>query len=82
VPIAHWGTENTIRSWMRLRRPRIEIRIGRPFRLPPVDPDERGASLRHNADEVMCRLAALLPPAYQGHYRDHPRLRELLASGA
>jgi len=82
VPIAHWGTEDTIRCWMRLRRPRIEIRVGRPFRLPPLDRDDRGASLRRNADEVMCHLAALLPPTYHGAYAENPRLRELLAGGA
>ena len=78
VPIAHWGTEHTVRCWMRLRRPRIEMRVGRPFLLPPLDPDDRGTSLRRNADEVMCHLAALLPPAYRGAYASHPRLLELL----
>jgi len=78
VPIAHWGTETTIRCWIRLRRPHIEIRVGQPFTLPPLDPEDRGTSLRRNADEVMCHLAALLPPAYRGVYAGHPRLRELL----
>jgi 1-acyl-sn-glycerol-3-phosphate acyltransferase len=31
-------------------------------------------------DEIMCRIAALLPPAYRGVYSDHPRLKELLTS--
>ena len=82
VPIAHWGTEATMSSWLRLRRPRIEVRVGRPFRLPPLDPNDRSASLRRNADEVMCHLAALMPAERWGRYAEHPRLRELLAGGA
>jgi len=27
----------------------------------------------------MCRIAAMLPPAYRGIYADHPRLKALLA---
>jgi 1-acyl-sn-glycerol-3-phosphate acyltransferase len=79
VPIAHWGTETTMSSWRRLRRPRIEIRVGRPFRLGPLDPNNRSGSLRRNADEVMCHLAALMPAERWGLYAEHPRLRELLA---
>lgn len=80
LPIAHWGTERTMPAWLALRRPRISVRIGRPFRLPPLDPAARSASLRRNADEVMCHLAALMPPERRGAYVEHPRLRELLAS--
>ncbi|OGO45763.1 MAG: hypothetical protein A2W34_07995 [Chloroflexi bacterium RBG_16_64_32] len=81
VPIAHWGTEATMSSWLRLRRPRIEVRVGRPFRLAPLDPDDRSASLRRNADEVMCHLAALMPAERWGLYAEHPRLKSLLAEG-
>ena len=30
--------------------------------------------------EVMCQIAAMLPPEYRGVYADHPRLKELLAA--
>ena len=82
VPIAHWGTEATMSSWLRLRRPRIEVRVGRPFRLPPLDPNDRSASLRRNADEVMCHLAALMPAERRGSYGQHPQLKALLADAA
>ncbi len=78
VPIAHWGTETTIRCWMHLRRPHIEMRIGPPFRLPALDPSDRTAGLRRNADEVMCHLAALMPPERRGVYAEDPRLHQLL----
>ena len=81
VPMAHSGTDRVLHSLVRLRRHPIDIRIGRPFHLPQLDTNNRSASLRRNGDEVMCRLAALLPPSYRGIYADHPRLKELLASG-
>jgi 1-acyl-sn-glycerol-3-phosphate acyltransferase len=77
LPIAHWGTERTVSSWLSLRRPRIGVRIGQPFHLPPIDPDNRSASLRRNADMVMARLAALLPPAYRGLYADHAIVHQI-----
>jgi 1-acyl-sn-glycerol-3-phosphate acyltransferase len=56
-------------------------RFGKPFRLPPFSRENREEDLRRQTDEVMCRIAALLPPEYRGVYADHPRLHELLASG-
>jgi 1-acyl-sn-glycerol-3-phosphate acyltransferase len=82
LPFAHSGTDHVLQSLLRLRRHPIDVIIGRPFQLPPLDPNDRSASLRRNADEVMCRLAALLPPSYRGIYADHQRTKELLGSGA
>ena len=36
--------------------------------------------LEDGTTEVMCRIAAMLPPEYRGVYADHPRLKELLAA--
>lgn len=79
VPVGITGTENAFEQLRRLRRPHLTIRFGKPFTLPPLDPDNREAALRRNTDEIMCRIAALLPPAYRGVYANHPRLQELLA---
>jgi 1-acyl-sn-glycerol-3-phosphate acyltransferase len=35
--------------------------------------------LKQYTDEIMCRIAALLPERYRGVYAEHPRLKELLA---
>ncbi len=78
IPAAVTGTETTMESWLRLRRPRLTLRIGAPFKLPPLDEDGRAAALRHNTDEIMCRIAVLLPSKYRGVYADHPRTLELL----
>jgi len=52
--------------------------VGKPFKLPPLAPAERNSELRRHTDELMCRIAALLPPHNRGVYANHPRLTELL----
>lgn len=79
VPLAIWGTETAIRELLRLRRPHVWARFGPAFRLDPVTEKDRMAGLRRNTDEIMCRIAVLLPVRYRGVYADHPRLQELLA---
>ena len=46
--------------------------------LPALTRQERDKILQQSTDEMMCQIAALLPPAYRGVYADHPRLAELL----
>ena len=79
IPVGIFGTEHAWACWLRLRRPVLTMRTGKPFRLPPLDPAHRQSRLRADTDEIMCRIAALLPAKYHGHYADHPRLQELLA---
>ncbi len=79
VPIGVYGTETAFSSWLRLRRPTLTLHIGDPFSLPALDPDQRHARLRFDTDEIMCRIAALIPAQYHGYYADHPRLQSLLA---
>jgi 1-acyl-sn-glycerol-3-phosphate acyltransferase len=78
VPAAITGTYQGIKKVLRLQRPHILIRFGEPFMLPPVDRNSRDASLKMNTDEIMCRIAAMLPPEHRGIYTDHPRVKELL----
>jgi 1-acyl-sn-glycerol-3-phosphate acyltransferase len=78
LPVGIIGTDQTFQTLSRLRRPELVVRVGEPFQLPPLEANGRSASLRRNTDEIMCRIAALLPPRYWGHYRDHPRLRQLV----
>jgi 1-acyl-sn-glycerol-3-phosphate acyltransferase len=79
VPVGIVGSEKINQHWLRLRRPPVTIRIGRPYTLPEIDRENRQAWLSHYTDEIMCRIAALLPPDYRGFYSSHPRLKELLA---
>jgi len=78
LPVAVSGTWQITSEILTLRRPVIKVNIGEPFSLPKVDRKERDKDLRRNTDEIMCQLAALLPPENRGVYADHPRVLELL----
>jgi 1-acyl-sn-glycerol-3-phosphate acyltransferase len=82
VPAAVTGTERVGADLARLRRPAFTLVIGEPFQLPPLDHEARPEDLRHGTEEVMARIAVLLPPAYRGVYAEHPRTIELLAQQA
>jgi 1-acyl-sn-glycerol-3-phosphate acyltransferase len=81
VPMAITGSENSLKKMFTLQRPRVTVRVGQPFYLPPLERGDRDGSLQRNTGEIMCRIAALLPPAYRGVYANHPRLEELLGDG-
>ncbi len=80
VPVALVGSEdyNVVAHLRRLKRPHVTVYVGDPFTLPPVRGKERDAALEEYTDEIMCRIAALLPAEKRGVYADHPRLMELL----
>jgi len=81
VPVSVTGTEDHVvfPNLKRLRRANVVIRVGPPFRLPPLPRQDREAVLQQYTDEIMCRIAVNLPPEYRGFYAEHPRLRELMA---
>jgi 1-acyl-sn-glycerol-3-phosphate acyltransferase len=81
VPVALTGTHRPYDHWKRLRRPLMTAHYGPPFNLPPLPENGRADALRRNTDEIMCHIAALLPPEYRGVYADHPRTLELIQQG-
>ena len=62
----------------RFKRLDITIRVGETFTLPPLPRQNKDEFLQQSTDEIMCRIAAMLPPEYRGVYAEHPRLLELL----
>jgi len=68
VPAAIWGTENIISNLKRLRRSEVHLRIGQPFQLPEGRANTE--QLEAYTDEVMLKIAAMLPPEYRGVYAD------------
>jgi 1-acyl-sn-glycerol-3-phosphate acyltransferase len=64
----------------RLKRPHVIVSVGPVFSLPPlpVDAQSRDQALLKDTDEIMCRIAALLPQEQRGFYENHPRLKEFL----
>ncbi len=73
VPVGVVGsTDDFLARALRGERPKIAMHVGEPFRLPLVAGRGRArrAALQRNADRVMMRIAALLPPEYRGVYAD------------
>ncbi|HEX9029246.1 MAG TPA: lysophospholipid acyltransferase family protein [Anaerolineales bacterium] len=79
VPVAITGTERAVWQLLHLQRPHLTVRIGQPFRLPPLDRGDRSRALQENTDEIMSRIAVMLPPNYRGAYARNRRVGELLA---
>ncbi len=82
VPVGISGTFDPVffGQLKRLRRPHITLNIGPMFSLPPLPTGNqaRAEALKTDTDEIMCRIAALLPEENRGFYAEHPRLKELL----
>ena len=70
LPCAITGTEVALARLKRLRRPRLTLTVGQPlqFELENVTGPNRHARLRDVADQIMYRIAALLPARYRGVY--------------
>jgi 1-acyl-sn-glycerol-3-phosphate acyltransferase len=79
VPVGITGTETTLAKIFTFRSARIVARFGPPIYLPPFSRENRDEDLQQQTEEIMCQIAALLPPEYRGFYADHPRLKEILA---
>lgn len=81
VPVGIAGTEAYFHRLLTLRRPHVVLTFGPAFQLPPLDRDNRDESLKNMTEEIMARIAALLPEKYWGFYKDNPRAKELAAQG-
>jgi 1-acyl-sn-glycerol-3-phosphate acyltransferase len=71
LPVGVVGTDKVHGiSWL-WKRPRIVVRIGRPFKLPPANNKISKSQMQLLTTELMKEIAALLPPKYQGAYEKH-----------
>ncbi|MDO8942434.1 MAG: lysophospholipid acyltransferase family protein [Desulfobacterales bacterium] len=80
VPVAIEGSEVAISKLKHLRRPRLVTHFGKPIPPPELTRDDRDAVMQRYTDEIMCQIAAMLPPKYHGFYAAHPRLKEILST--
>lgn len=80
LPVAVFGIEDSllVSNLKRLRRTKVTVRAGDSYILPPYPREDRTAAIQAYTDEIMCRIAALLPAEYRGAYADHPRVKELI----
>jgi len=80
IPIGVVGTEDAVVKYRlkRFRRLDIVVRVAEPYTVPPMPRAGRDEWLQAQTDDLMCRIAALLPADHRGVYAGHPRLLEIL----
>ena len=70
LPVAHWGGENFLSNLKQMKRTDFHIRVGESFKLDPGSERVTREVRQQMVDEMMYRLAALLPEYYRGAYAD------------
>jgi len=82
MPIAVTGTEDDgmKENIKKFRRSKIRVVAGDPFLIEIPHGKGREEAMRAATDELMCRIAAMLPESYRGYYEDFPQVKELLSS--
>src|SRR3972149_6560253 len=80
IPIGVTGTEVRLvgEAYRKFRRPKVVLKMGLPYSIPPLPKVGRAEFLAQQTDEIMTRIAALLPTEYRGVYSNHPLLLSLL----
>jgi len=80
IPVGITGTEdkNILTNLRRFKRSKIVLKIGQPFNVEPLPHSDKDAALQERTDEIMCRIAAILPEKYRGVYAEHPKTLEFL----
>ncbi|HEU0002679.1 MAG TPA: lysophospholipid acyltransferase family protein [Ktedonobacteraceae bacterium] len=68
VPVAIWGSEYTFKKL----RPDVTISYGEPVLLTPRGKKITREDIEDATNEVMRRIAAMMPPSYRGMYGDMP----------
>ena len=80
LPVALTGTEDqgVLANLKRFRKSKIKVVAGELFTIEIPKGRGREEAMRQATDEIMCRIAVMLPEGYRGVYAGHPRLKELL----
>lgn len=73
LPVAITGTEKILDDLKHLRRPHLTATFGVPFTLSLHEGDSRPRREQRSVatDEIMTRIARMLPPEYRGEYRGY-----------
>lgn len=77
IPAAVVGTDHFFADLKKFRRPKLTFRFGAPVTYEPIDPARRAESLREMTDDVMCRIAALIPDGMHGFYAGNPNIERI-----
>ena len=78
VPVGIVGLDDIWNNWLRGVRPKVSIRIGKPFSVPkefPPDRNKRENLLSDVGNDIMCHIAALLPEDRHGRYNGNQKIK-------
>ena len=83
MPVALTGTEDrgVIENLKRFRKSKIKVVAGELFKIEIPKGKGHEEATRQATDEIMCRIAVMLPGSYRGVYKDHPRVKDLESKG-
>jgi 1-acyl-sn-glycerol-3-phosphate acyltransferase len=82
LPLAFYGGEKLKENLKRLRRTPFHVAVGEPFTIDPGEERVARDVRRRITQEIMYRIAALLPPEYRGVYADLENATELFLKPA
>ncbi len=84
LPVALTGTEDraVVENLKHFRCTKITVHVADPLYVTLPTGKGREEAMRQTTEEIMCQIAALLPPKYRGVYADHPRVQEVLNTHA
>lgn len=75
LPVVHWGGENFLKNLKRFKRTDFHIRIGEPFYVR-AEGKLTGEMRQEIVDEMMYKIAALMPEQYHGEYANMSKASE------
>ncbi len=70
LPVAHWGGEKLMKNLKRFERTDFHIRLGQPFKVDMQGVKVTSEIRQQIVDEMMYKIAELLPEEYRGVYSD------------
>ena len=76
IPVAHWGGEVYLKNLKKFKRTDFHIRVGEPFKIDTGGIKVNSEVRQQIVDEMMYRLANLLPEEYRGEYSDLSKATE------
>lgn len=79
VPVGIVNSDILFANVRKLKRTRIEVRIGEPYLLPDLGRRVRSRDLSAYTHLIMIKIAALLPARYHGYYKDSAALQARLS---
>lgn len=74
LPVAVWGGKPLWKNLTRVRRTEMKFYIGEPVLPALMDTKPTRGQMAEMADELMVRIAAMMPPEVRGYYSDLSRV--------